>query len=256
MTHGQPMVTATGVEYRYPGAQRPVVSGVSFTVSAGETVCLMGASGSGKTTLLNLLAGILTPSAGAVVVETPPPSRLGYIFQNDALLPWRSVGDNLVLSNEINQLASAPEARQRAVHYLSQFGLAPTTMGVFPSALSGGMRQRVAIIQTLMGDPTIMLLDEPFGSLDLDTKLVLERDFLHAVRSGARCSILVTHDIAEAVAIADRVLLLGGSPARILAEVPLPLAERYRDPELARSAPEFSSTFQSVWKALRSAMAG
>ena len=195
------------------------LNNISFDVSSGEFVSIVGPSGCGKTTILSILAGLLTPSSGNVLVNGEAPktrnSQCGYMFQRDNLLPWRTIEKNILLGLEI-QHKSTPQNRQYALNLLDKYGL-----GEFkrkrPDELSGGMRQRVALIRTLALNPSILLLDEPFSALDYQTRLNVCDDVARIIKEEKKTAILVTHDLQEAISMSDRIFVLSKRPAHIKA---------------------------------------
>jgi NitT/TauT family transport system ATP-binding protein len=231
------------------------LSNLSLKVRAEEIVCILGASGCGKSTLLNLVAGLIKPNSGTVKVTAHGEGnrRIGYIFQNDALLPWRTVESNLMLVCQVSKEVSRESARSRIAQYLSTFHLNEQILKQFPAQLSGGMRQRVSIIQSLMFNPELLLLDEPFSALDFNTKLSLESEFYQLVKERGKAAILVTHDIEEAIAMADRVLIMrkGGT---ITNEFVIDLPDQNRSPENARGTPRFADYYREIWSELKVSM--
>jgi NitT/TauT family transport system ATP-binding protein len=209
-------------------APRPALQQIRFAVAPGETVALLGPSGCGKTTLLNIVAGLDRDYAGEVRLGEPSPgrtARLGYVFQNPRLLPWRTVLDNVRLP-----LEPAADARRRAVALLAAVGLAESA-SVYPQRLSTGMARRVAIARALAVEPDLLLLDEPFVSLDEATARLVRR--LVAAERTRRpvTTLLITHALGDALALADRLLLLSPSPGRLVAEVPVELSAAARRDE-------------------------
>jgi ABC-type nitrate/sulfonate/bicarbonate transport system ATPase subunit len=209
------------------GGRRPVeaLRDVSLHVDDGDFVSIVGPSGCGKSTLFNLIAGIVEPTAGAITVDaqTDPAQRLarcGYMFQKDLLFPWRSVLDNAALGLEVAGVCTRDEARSRARQLLPRFGLEGFESH-HPAELSGGMRQRVALLRTLLLGRPLLLLDEPFASLDALTRRELQSWLRATWRSGSRAALLVTHDVREAVNLSDRVYVMSPRPGRIVAEVPV-----------------------------------
>jgi ABC-type nitrate/sulfonate/bicarbonate transport system ATPase subunit len=207
------------------GGRRPVeaLRGVSLHVQAGDFVSIVGPSGCGKSTLFNLIAGILAPSAGEIVLQrrTDPDERrlrCGYMFQKDLLFPWRNLLDNAALGLEVAGVCSRAEARERARALLPRFGLAGFEAHP-PWELSGGMRQRVALLRTLLLGRPLLLLDEPFASLDALTRRELQAWLRATWRSGSEAALLVTHDVREAVYLSDRVYVMSQRPGEIVAEV-------------------------------------
>ena len=201
--------------------ERRVLDGVSLSVGAGEIVALVGPSGSGKSTLLSLLTGALAPDAGEIRfggAEVSGGERpFAFMPQRDVLLPWRRVLDNAGIGLEVAGI-SRRESRERARELLAPFGLAGTEE-LFPRQLSGGMRQRVSFLRTVVQGKPVLLLDEPFGALDAMTREELQRWLLEIWGQHGWSILIITHDIREAVRLADRALVLGGSPGRIVGEV-------------------------------------
>lgn len=196
------------------------IANISFSVSSGEFLCIVGPSGSGKTTLLQILAGLLPPTKGQVWLAgeplTKPQPEISIVFQKPNLMPWRTVLDNVLLPLQI-QAAPAPEAQQRGQEVLALVGLNQFA-SAYPKQLSGGMEQRVAVARALIQQPQILLLDEPFGALDALTRERLNLELLRLWQNRNLTAIMVTHNIREAVFLADRVLVLSPRPATISAE--------------------------------------
>jgi NitT/TauT family transport system ATP-binding protein len=191
-----------------------VLDGIDVEVRHGEFVALVGPSGCGKTTLLNVCSGWLSPSEGTV----DRPARLRMVFQQDGLFPWLTVRENILLG--LGQVVDPAERRRRSDVLLDLIGLQPFA-SVYPHQLSGGMRQRVELARALGGDTTLLLMDEPFSSLDYLTRLKMRRELAGILREQPRTVVLVTHDIEEAAQLADRVLVLSERPARIRDEIVL-----------------------------------
>ena len=209
---------------------RTILGGLSFDVADGEFVSLLGPSGCGKSTILNVLAGIVTPEGGAVRVDGATISgtseHFAYMPQEDLLLPWKSILDNVCLYGAIH--GTKKEAAERARALFPAFGLAGYE-GAYPDALSGGMRQRAAFLRTAMCQADILLLDEPFGALDVITRGDMQ-DWLQNMRSQlGKTTLLVTHDIDEAIYLSDRILVLNGRPASIREEITINERDRSRD---------------------------
>ncbi|MBN2239827.1 MAG: ABC transporter ATP-binding protein [Dehalococcoidales bacterium] len=229
-----PRIELKGISKTYYGINHtvPVLRDVSFKVMPGEFVTVIGPSGSGKSTLFNLCAGLLEPDKGEILIDGERPKKrtglLGYMPQHDLLLPWRNVLDNVILPLEI-QAIPKPEARAKALDMLPYFGLA-SFENEYPSTLSGGMRQRAALLRTWLTGRSTLLLDEPFGALDALTRKEL-RDWLLQVWSEFERTILfITHDVEEAVYLGDRVMVLGtgsGEISRVL-DITLPRPRRQR----------------------------
>jgi NitT/TauT family transport system ATP-binding protein len=229
-----------------------VIADISFSLGAGEIVSIVGPSGCGKSTLLNLLCGLLPLSGGSVAwygeVTSRMPKRVGYMLQKDLLLPWRTALHNVTLGLEIHDVPRA-ERQTRARQLLDTIGL-DGFHDYYPSALSGGMRQRVALARTLANEPEVLLLDEPFAALDFQTKLILESDMARLIRSQKRSLLLITHDIEEAVSLSDRVIVLSHRPARIRAVHDIDLDVDRTDMMAAREAPGFNQYIRAIWSEL------
>ena len=223
-----------------------VLDGLTFDILEGDFVSIIGPSGCGKTTIFNIIAGLVPPDSGTLTYQGTPVAglrgRVGYMMQKDLLLPWRSVLDNVVLGLEIRG-TDAKEARDKARHYLELYGLGGFE-NAYPRALSGGMRQRAALIRTLITDPDILLLDEPFSALDYQTRLYLEGVLMEAVAEFNKTVVLVTHDIDEAVALSRRVVVLNQRPTTVKAVYDIDIREH--SPIGARSDPRFSGYFKSL----------
>jgi len=196
------------------------IANISFTVSSGEFLCIVGPSGSGKTTLLQILAGLLPPTKGQVwlagALLTKPQPEISIVFQKPNLMPWRTVLDNVLLPLQL-QAVPTLEAQRRGQEALALVGLSEFA-SAYPKQLSGGMEQRVAVARALIQQPTILLLDEPFGALDALTRERLNLELLRLWQSRKLTAVMVTHNIQEAVFLADRVLVLSPRPATISAE--------------------------------------
>jgi NitT/TauT family transport system ATP-binding protein len=228
------------------------VEGVSFDVADGEFVALVGPSGCGKSTILNMIGGLVTPSAGAVevdgarVLDVAPPN-VGYVFQKDTVFPWRTVARNIALGLEYRGVSAAEQVRRvRAAIALA--GL-DGFEDAFPATLSGGMRQRVALMRTLVVDPGILLMDEPFGALDTHTKINLHAELLALWGARRQTVVFVTHDLSEAITLADRVVVMTRRPGRIklVHDVKLP---RPRDVIKVRETDEYAREYGRVWHVL------
>ena len=223
---------------------------MSFSIYEGEFVAVIGPSGCGKTTVLSLAAGLLSPSAGSVCVRGKKVHRgmpcFGYMLQKDELFPWRTVEQNLFLPLEIKKM-NTPENRKRALSLAEKYGLGGFLKSM-PDQLSGGMRQRAALIRTLAAQPEILLLDEPFSALDYQTRLNVCDDVYNIIRSEKKTAMLVTHDISEAISVADRILVLSARPAHVVAVHELNFGDTV--PLKRREMPEFSRWFEILWKEL------
>lgn len=232
------------VSMRYHNKQGETVAlkKVNFSVCEGEFVAIIGPSGCGKTTLLSLAAGLLTPTEGKVISD----GSFGYMLQKDELFPWRTIEKNIFLPLEIKR-RNTNENRERALLLAEKYGLQQFLKN-YPSALSGGMRQRAALIRTLAVDPNILLLDEPFSALDYQTRLSVCDDVYKIIRGEKKTALLITHDISEAISVADKIFVLSRRPAEIVAEHRLEFAEE--EPLKRRENKEFSRWFEILWKEL------
>ena len=221
---------------------------MSFYVDEGEFIAVIGPSGCGKTTVLSLAAGLIRPSAGEGLVRggAAQTGNIGYMLQKDELFPWRTVEQNIVLPLEIRK-KNTPEHRRRALALAEKYGLGGF-LKHYPAQLSGGMRQRAALIRTLASDPGILLLDEPFSALDYQTRLNVCEDVCRVIRGEKKTALLVTHDISEAISIADRVLVLSARPARVVTSHKMDFTEV--SPLKRRESPQFSGWFERLWKEL------
>lgn len=206
--------------YHDKNGETPVINDLSFEIKPGSFTSIVGPSGCGKSTLLSLLCDLIKPEAGTIYIRPPEnntDSRMGYMLQKDNLFEWRSIYKNVMLGLEINN-KKTPENIAYVNHLLEQYDLAEFK-SARPSQLSGGMRQRAALIRTLALKPDILLLDEPFSALDYQTRLEVREDICNILRSEKKTVILVTHDISEAIAMTDRVLILTNRPAGLLKTV-------------------------------------
>jgi NitT/TauT family transport system ATP-binding protein len=252
-----PKVELRDVGLRYFGltGETEALRDISLKVAPGEFVAIIGQSGCGKSTLLSLISGILRPTAGAVLLDGQPvagPSRkVGYMLQQDYLFEWRTILENAVLGAEIQGL-DMNKARQRARRLLDRYGLGQF-LEHLPRQLSGGMRQRVALARTLCTEPDIVLLDEPFSALDSQTRLTLADEVTEILRRDGKTVVLVTHDIGEAIGMAERVIVLSRRPGRVKSDHPIRLGPAGNDrptPFEARSSAEFNVYFKALWQEL------
>lgn len=239
---------------REEGAQRyTAVAGTSLQVQAGEFVSVVGPTGCGKSTLLNVGAGLLQPSSGEVRVFGEPLAginrRAGYMFQSDALMPWRSALDNVMVGLQYRGMPDA-EARAQAQDWLARVGLAGFG-DRYPHQLSGGMRKRTALAQVLALDPDIILMDEPFSALDVQTRQLMENEVLALWAAKRKAVLFITHDLDEAIAMSDRVVVLSAGPAtRPIGEFEIDLP-RPRDVAEVRTDPRFVAWHARIWAVLR-----
>ncbi len=234
------------------GAVQTVLDDFTLDVEEGTFVAVVGPSGCGKSTLLNAAAGLLVPPAGRVSVFGAPLAGVNphaaYLFQQDALLPWRSVLDNVALGLVFRRVPQA-EARDEARRWLARVGLRGFE-DRFPHQLSGGMRKRVAIAQAWIVNPRILLMDEPFAALDVQTRQIMENELLGLWHETRKTVLFITHDLEEAISLADRVIVLSIGPARIKGDYPIGL-ERPRDVAEIRLSADFNALYRRLWADLR-----
>ena len=242
------------LSYHTPGGETPVLDDISFSLEQGTFTAVVGPSGCGKSTILNLISGLIRPESGRVFIEGKSLSQselnIGYMLQKDHLFEWRTVESNVLLGLEIQHKADAKN-RARVDLLLKAYGLSPFKHSR-PSQLSGGMRQRAALIRTLALDPALLLLDEPFSALDYQTRLSVSDDIWQIIRREKKTALLVTHDISEAVSMADQVIVLTRRPARIRRVIPITFKLPERTPMASRDMPEFKQYFNLIWKELNS----
>ena len=228
------------------------VSDVSYHVNRGEVIAIVGESGCGKSTILSLIAGLLQPESGDITFYTKDPHDkkpgIGYMLQHDHLFEWRDIYKNVTLGLEINKQLT-PEKKEKVLSMVNDYGLSPF-LHKKPSELSGGLKQRAALVRTLALEPEILLLDEPFSALDYQTRLTVSADICRIIRSAGKTAVLITHDLSEAVSLADRVIVLSNRPARVKAEIPIHLTLKDDSLLASRNAPEFKDYFNQLWEEL------
>ena len=228
------------------------IQDVSFSLQKGQFLSILGPTGCGKSTLFNLIAGLMQPDCGDIRLQGESmllrPGLTGYMLQKDHLLEWRTIRRNAQLGLEL-QGKLTPENIAFVDHMLDQYGLGDFK-DRFPSELSGGMRQRAALIRTLAVRPDILLLDEPFSALDYQTRLSVADEIGTIIRKEGKTALLVSHDISEAISLSDRVIVLSGRPARLKKIHTISLSVENRTPMKAREAPEFREYFNQIWKEL------
>ena len=238
--------------YFTPESAYTAVQNIDMTVEEGEFISLLGPSGCGKTTLLSLIAGLMAPTEGTIFVDGQHPKALkntiGYMLQQDYLFPWKTIEQNILLGLKVmKQLDETSKAN--ALSLLEQMGL-KNVQHQTPRRLSGGMRQRVALVRTLAVNPKLLLLDEPFSALDYQTKLKLEDLVFQTLKSFQKTAILVTHDIGEAICMSDRIYLLSKGPGRIHKIFEVPDKLKSLTPFEARNHSLFTPFSQEIWKEL------
>lgn len=238
--------------YHTPEGETPTLKDISFSISPGEFVSIVGPSGCGKSTLLSLCSGLLAPESGQVILHNhmlnDSRTTIGYMLQSDHLFEWRSIYHNVVLGLEINHMMTALY-KDKVDALLAQYGLADFKDSR-PSELSGGMRQRAALVRTLVLEPELLLLDEPFSSLDYQTRLNVSNDIGMIIRKEHKTALLVTHDLGEAISMSDRVIVLSKRPATISQTIPTTFHLEEDTPLNRRNSPEFKSYFNLIWKEL------
>lgn len=236
-----------GLTYQTIERETIAIKDVSFDIEKGKFVCIVGPSGCGKTTILSLISGLIKPTTGKVFINgkesTGVSEKIGYMLQKDQLFEWRTVKENVLLGLEIKK-KKTPENISYAMSLLNKYGLKDFENS-YPSQLSGGMRQRVALIRTLAFKPEILLLDEAFSALDFQTRLSVCDDVYSIIKNENKTSILVTHDISEAISLADKIIILSSRPSTVKKiydiniDKPTPLQKR--------ESPEFAKWFNTVW---------
>src|SRR5262250_940611 len=232
-------VADVSMTFKTPTGAFHALAPLGLQIETGRFVSIVGPSGCGKSTLFNIIAGLLQPTEGCILIDgedaTGTIGRVGYMLQKDLLLPWRTALDNVILGMEI-QHVPLRAARERALPLLHRYGLAGFEY-LHPYALSGGMRQRAALLRTLLFDTDVILLDEPFGALDAQTKLKMQEWLMQLWSDFSKTVLFVTHDVEEAIYLSDEVHVMGTRPGRIIATIPIPLPRpRLRSVTLA---PEF-----------------
>ena len=240
------------LSYHTPSGETSALSHISFDLMPGEFLAVVGPSGCGKSTLLNVICGLLKPESGSVLMNNTPVSpgdpRIGYMLQKDHLLEWRNIYKNVLLGLEIRRELT-PKKLSYIEEMLHTYGL-DKFRSARPSQLSGGMRQRAALIRTLALKPELLLLDEPFSALDYQTRLNVSDDIGRILKKEEKPAILVTHDISEAISMEDRVIILTKRPASVARIIPIDLEIKERTPLSSRNAPDFKSYFNQIWKEL------
>ncbi len=238
--------------YHTAAGETHVVSDLSLSVYEGEFLSIIGPSGCGKTTVLSLIAGLIEPSGGRVLLkgtEVKGYSELvAYMLQRDHLFEWRTIEENILLGLQVRKKCT-PEARKKACALLRQYGLGDFA-SYYPQQLSGGMRQKAALIRTLAVQPELLLLDEPFSSLDYQTRLALSEEISEIIRREKKTAVLVTHDISEAISMSDRVIVLSQRPTSVKSQLKIEFADMSASPIQKRQDEKFRSYFDFLWKEL------
>ncbi len=250
----QKVVELQNVTMRYHSldGETEAIRNVSLTVDEGEFIGIVGPSGCGKSTILSLIAGLIQPANGKVYVNgnevEGPSTKVGYMLQYDHLFEWRNIFQNVMLGLEIQKKVT-PEAIKKVEYLLDTYGLGDFKKH-YPNQLSGGMRQRVALIRTLAIEPDILLLDEPFSALDYQTRLAVSDEVGTIIKKEKKTALLVTHDISEAISMSDKVVVLSQRPATIKNIYQINLTCDEHTPINCRKAPEFREYFNAIWKEL------
>lgn len=247
-------LTLKNISYSYHSLREetPALKNISFSVAEGEFVAIVGPSGCGKSTLLSIIAGLLPPESGSIITNSANPAlsktTIGYMLQKDHLLPYRNILQNVLLGPEIQKKVSN-ETLNYAGELLREYGLWDVK-DKYPDELSGGMRQRVALIRTMVLNPSLLLLDEPFSALDYQTRLYVSADICSRIRKAGKTALLITHDLSEAISLADRIIVLTNRPATVKKQLKIELSNERDDPIATRTAKEFNEYFEILWKEL------
>ncbi len=254
-----PAIEVAGLSKRFEASEGTVsaIESITFVVRSGEFLCLVGPSGCGKSTLLNIIAGLLPASGGQLRICGEPgggirPGRIGYVFQRDALLPWKTALQNVMLPLLLRGVPAA-QAQKEALDWVHKVGLGGFEHH-YPSQLSGGMRKRISLAMTMVYRPSIILMDEPFAALDVQTRNLMENELLALWAEAGSTVLFVTHDLDEAIALADRIIVLTAAPARVRGDYPVPL-DRPRDVTEIRMSGAFVDIYRRIWQDLREEVA-
>lgn len=262
----KPILELKDICYSYHSlkGETPALSHISFQVRKGEFLAVVGPSGCGKSTLLSIISGLIPQESGEVCFSATEVSssckdnssrrlhttnscyQIGYMLQHDHLFEWRTIYKNVILGLEIRHQLT-PEKLKQADRLLKDYGLYKFK-DKKPSELSGGMKQRAALIRTLVLEPELLLLDEPFSALDYQTRLSVSSDICNIIRSTGKTAILITHDLSEAISLADRIIVLTKRPASVKCDIPIHLTLIDDSPLASRNAPEFRQYFNQLWK--------
>lgn len=239
------------LSYHTSNSETLAIKDLNFTVNEGEFVAIIGPSGCGKTSVLSLVAGLIPKSKGRVTLKgeeiVKPNDKVGYMFQKDQLFPWLTIENNVTLPLTIKNIKTT-ENVQYCSNLLKKYGLDEFKKR-YPDQLSGGMRQRAALIRTLSSKPELLLLDEPFSALDYQTRLKVSDDVYKVIKSERKTAILVTHDISEAISLADKIIVLSKRPAKVTSEYAVDF-EKNTSPLKRRENENFSAWFEKLWKEL------
>lgn len=244
----EPLLSIEHVSKKYHDSQREITAlhDVNMSIYEGELIAIVGSSGCGKSTLLSIIGGLEKQSAGEIKFNKEH-IKIGYMLQSDSLFPWRTILQNCMLGLELKK-QDTPENQEKVIELLTTYGL-KDFIHSYPRSLSGGMKQRVALIRTLAINPDILLLDEAFSALDYQTRLVLSDDIFNIIKKEKKTTIMVTHDLSEAISMADRVYVLSSRPGKVKNMYPIEL-ENKSTPIENREAKEFASYYNRIWKDL------
>lgn len=252
----EPLLELKNICFSYHSmeGETPALTDINFTVKEGEFVAVVGPSGCGKSTILNLISGLIKPESGSIFVKGQPLEEsdinIGYMLQKDHLFEWRTIYRNVILGLEIQKKLN-DDTKAKVEEMLRTYGL-EEFRNARPSQLSGGMRQRAALIRTLALEPSLLLLDEPFSALDYQTRLSVADDIGQILKGQKKTALLVTHDISEAISMADQVIVLSSRPAIVKKVVSIDMDIPNRTPMASRNAPAFKTYFNMIWKELNS----
>lgn len=252
----EPLLELKNICFSYHSmeGETPALTDINFTVKEGEFVAVVGPSGCGKSTILNLISGLIKPESGSIFVKGQPLEEsdinIGYMLQKDHLFEWRTIYRNVILGLEIQKKLN-DDTKAKVEEMLKTYGL-EEFRNARPSQLSGGMRQRAALIRTLALEPSLLLLDEPFSALDYQTRLSVADDIGQILKAQKKTALLVTHDISEAISMADQVIVLSSRPAIVKKIVSIDMDIPNRTPMASRNAPAFKTYFNMIWKELNS----
>ncbi len=244
----QPVLECRNVSFSYHNltGETQALADISFQVNKGEFISIVGPSGCGKSTLLSLISGLEKPKSGEIILHQDDNDSIGYMLQQDHLFEWRTIKNNILLGPEIKKKLSLGK-ESLALKLLEDYGLLKFK-DKKPSELSGGMKQRAALIRTMVMEPTLLLLDEPFSALDYQTRLIVSADIGKIIKAAGITAILITHDLSEAISLSDRIIVLSKRPACVKTEIPISLTLADDTPLASRNAPEFNNYFSLLWK--------
>ena len=238
--------------YQTEESQTVALQNVNFSVNQGEFIAIVGPSGCGKTTVLSLISGLIKPTSGKILLNgnaiENPSGKVGYMLQHDQLFEWRNIISNVTLGLEIQKIKTK-ENVEYAYSLLKKYGLKDFVRH-YPQQISGGMRQRVALIRTLVFRPDLLLLDEPFSALDFQTRLSVHEDVSDIIKKEGKTALLVTHDISEAIALSDKIIVLSSRPGKIKNIIDVNLGAT--TPQKKREATEYPALFEKIWKEVSS----